>query len=248
MNPVAAPNAKAKPQIQYTIELMLRLTMTLATTVPTFFMRVKPTSSIAKPACMNRTRQRRDDHPDGVSGHAGGRRSRSYRLHEPSAGECPARWRRRSRFGCGSSAQRRAPRGLGRDAQSVGSARCAPSMGASAQNRRQSRLCARPKRSRRRRSATSGGATGRGAATAGARTSRMRRQRCRLSRVPGSSRRRPPISSMRRSRYRTVLRCRWRRCAVSVGEPWQVKKASSVSIRPEPVRSSYAMTGPAVSR
>src|ERR1017187_5848 len=53
VKPVAAPNAKAKPQTQYTIELMLRLTMTLATTVPTFFMRVKPTSSMAKPACMN---------------------------------------------------------------------------------------------------------------------------------------------------------------------------------------------------
>src|ERR1017187_6603229 len=56
VKPVAAPNAKAKPQTQYTIELMLRLTMTLATTVPTFFMRVKPTSSMAKPACMNITR------------------------------------------------------------------------------------------------------------------------------------------------------------------------------------------------
>src|SRR5487761_1413466 len=55
VNPVAAPKAKANPQIQYTIELMLRLTMILATTVPTFFMRVKPTSSMAKPACMNST-------------------------------------------------------------------------------------------------------------------------------------------------------------------------------------------------
>src|SRR5665213_654207 len=54
-NPLAAPNAKAKPTSQYMTELMLRLTMTLATTVPTFFMRVKPTSSMAKPACMNRT-------------------------------------------------------------------------------------------------------------------------------------------------------------------------------------------------
>ena len=31
--------------------------MTLATTVPTFFIRLKPTSSIAKPACMNMTKQ-----------------------------------------------------------------------------------------------------------------------------------------------------------------------------------------------
>jgi len=32
------------------------LVSTLATTVPTFFMRLKPTSSMAKPACMNITR------------------------------------------------------------------------------------------------------------------------------------------------------------------------------------------------
>ena len=38
------------------MELTLRLVTTLATTVPTFFMRLKPTSSIAKPACMNITR------------------------------------------------------------------------------------------------------------------------------------------------------------------------------------------------
>jgi hypothetical protein len=31
--------------------------MTLATTVPTFFIRLKPTSSMAKPACMNMTKQ-----------------------------------------------------------------------------------------------------------------------------------------------------------------------------------------------
>jgi len=54
-NPDAAPKAKANPTSQYTMELMLRLTMTLATTVPTFFMRVKPTSSMAKPACMKST-------------------------------------------------------------------------------------------------------------------------------------------------------------------------------------------------
>src|SRR5438093_634812 len=39
------------------MELTLRLVMTLATTVPTFFIRLKPTSSIAKPACMNITKQ-----------------------------------------------------------------------------------------------------------------------------------------------------------------------------------------------
>src|ERR1700676_5077091 len=48
-NPDAAANAKGNPPSQYIIELMLRLTMTFATTVPTFFMRVKPTSSMAKP-------------------------------------------------------------------------------------------------------------------------------------------------------------------------------------------------------
>src|SRR4029077_7084526 len=39
------------------MELTLRFVTTLATTVPTFFIRLKPTSSIAKPACMNITRQ-----------------------------------------------------------------------------------------------------------------------------------------------------------------------------------------------
>src|SRR5258706_1756051 len=39
------------------MELTLRLVTTLATTVPTLFMRLKPASSIAKPACMNITRQ-----------------------------------------------------------------------------------------------------------------------------------------------------------------------------------------------
>src|SRR6202162_4220796 len=38
------------------MELTLRLVTTLATTVPTFFIRLKPTSSIAKPACMNMTK------------------------------------------------------------------------------------------------------------------------------------------------------------------------------------------------
>src|SRR5437764_6094738 len=52
-----APKAKPKPTAQYAIELTLRLVTTLATTVPTFFMRLKPTSSIANPACMNITKQ-----------------------------------------------------------------------------------------------------------------------------------------------------------------------------------------------
>src|SRR6266516_730174 len=52
-----APNANPNPTAQYAMELTLRLVMTLATTVPTFFMRLKPTSSIAKPACMKRTKQ-----------------------------------------------------------------------------------------------------------------------------------------------------------------------------------------------
>ena len=71
--------------------------MILATTVPTFFMRVKPTSSMAKPACMNSTRSGGDDHPHGVGGDPGclgrgvvGRRGRS-------AAARPARRRRRRR-------------------------------------------------------------------------------------------------------------------------------------------------------
>src|SRR6266850_410148 len=52
-----APKARPKPTAQYAIELTLRLVMTLATTVPTFFIRLKPTSSMAKPACMNMTKQ-----------------------------------------------------------------------------------------------------------------------------------------------------------------------------------------------
>jgi hypothetical protein len=55
-NPSAKPKAMAKPQSQYMIDETLRLTSTLATTVPTFFIREKPTSSMAKPACMKSTR------------------------------------------------------------------------------------------------------------------------------------------------------------------------------------------------
>src|SRR3984893_221908 len=52
-----APKAKPNPTAQYAIELTLRLVTTLATTVPTFFIRLNPTSSMAKPACMNSTKQ-----------------------------------------------------------------------------------------------------------------------------------------------------------------------------------------------
>src|SRR3981081_3741293 len=52
-----APKAKPNPTAQYEMELTLKLVMTLATTVPTFFIRLKPTSSIANPACMNMTKQ-----------------------------------------------------------------------------------------------------------------------------------------------------------------------------------------------
>src|SRR3989440_12813712 len=51
-----APKASANPTAQYTIEATLKFVITLATIVPTFFMRLKPTSSIAKPACMNMTK------------------------------------------------------------------------------------------------------------------------------------------------------------------------------------------------
>src|ERR1035437_7229906 len=54
-NPLGAPNANANPTSQYTIELMLRLTMIFATTVPAFFMGEKPPASRATPACMKGT-------------------------------------------------------------------------------------------------------------------------------------------------------------------------------------------------
>src|ERR1700730_7635666 len=56
-NQTPGPNARPGPTAQYAMELTLRLVTTLATTVPTFFMRLNPTSSIANPACMNMTRQ-----------------------------------------------------------------------------------------------------------------------------------------------------------------------------------------------
>src|SRR5215204_2389516 len=51
------PKASANPTAQNNRAAMARLTSILATTLPTFFIREKPTSSIANPACMKRTRQ-----------------------------------------------------------------------------------------------------------------------------------------------------------------------------------------------
>src|SRR4028119_1865018 len=47
------PNVIAKPTAQKSSAAIARLTRILATTLPTFFMLENPTSSIAKPACMN---------------------------------------------------------------------------------------------------------------------------------------------------------------------------------------------------
>jgi hypothetical protein len=52
-----APKARAKPKAQNNSAAMARFTRIFATTLPTFFIREKPTSSIANPACMKRTRQ-----------------------------------------------------------------------------------------------------------------------------------------------------------------------------------------------
>src|SRR5918998_2319053 len=51
------PKASAKPTPQKSSAAMARLIRIFATTLPTFFIREKPTSSIANPACMNSTRQ-----------------------------------------------------------------------------------------------------------------------------------------------------------------------------------------------
>src|SRR5215212_8381297 len=50
------PKARAKPKAQNSRAAIARLTSILATTLPTFFIREKPTSSIANPACMKSTR------------------------------------------------------------------------------------------------------------------------------------------------------------------------------------------------
>src|SRR5215212_7260835 len=51
------PKASANPKAQNNNAAIARLTRIFATTLPTFFIREKPTSSIANPACMNNTRQ-----------------------------------------------------------------------------------------------------------------------------------------------------------------------------------------------
>src|SRR5918998_3414580 len=50
------PKASAKPTPQKSSAAMARLIRIFAPTLPTFFIREKPTSSIANPACMNNTR------------------------------------------------------------------------------------------------------------------------------------------------------------------------------------------------
>src|SRR5215204_6370858 len=50
------PKASANPTAQNNRAAMARLTRIFATTLPTFFIREKPTSNIANPACMKRTR------------------------------------------------------------------------------------------------------------------------------------------------------------------------------------------------
>ena len=49
-----------------TIAAIEKFVRIFATTVPAFLPREKPISRNAKPACMNMTRQRGDDHPDRV--------------------------------------------------------------------------------------------------------------------------------------------------------------------------------------
>ena len=51
----APPKAIAKPQTHQTIDEIEKLTRILATIVPTFLPRVKPSSRNRKPACMNMT-------------------------------------------------------------------------------------------------------------------------------------------------------------------------------------------------
>ena len=55
MMALPVPKVMAKPTAQNSRAAMARLTRIFATTLPTFFIREKPTSSIANPACMNST-------------------------------------------------------------------------------------------------------------------------------------------------------------------------------------------------
>ena len=50
------PKASAKPKAQKRSAAIARLTRIFATTLPTFFILENPTSSIANPACINKTR------------------------------------------------------------------------------------------------------------------------------------------------------------------------------------------------
>ena len=69
-----APKANPKPTAQYAIELTLRLVTTLATTVPTFFMRLKPDLEHREAGLHEHHEAGGHDHPDGVGGNARGLR------------------------------------------------------------------------------------------------------------------------------------------------------------------------------
>src|ERR687890_2578329 len=56
MSALPVPKASANPKAQNNRAAIARLTKIFATTLPTFFIRENPTSSIANPACMNNTR------------------------------------------------------------------------------------------------------------------------------------------------------------------------------------------------
>src|ERR687897_2775648 len=56
-NALPVPKASANPKAQNNRAAIARLTRIFATTLPTFFIRENPTSSIANPACINKTRQ-----------------------------------------------------------------------------------------------------------------------------------------------------------------------------------------------
>ena len=56
MKSLPVPKANEKPIAQNIRKLIDRLMRIFPITAPAFFMRERPTSSMAKPACMNRTR------------------------------------------------------------------------------------------------------------------------------------------------------------------------------------------------